>query len=94
MLFGIDDPLTQQAPADEASGAGLAWVGLRVLWVLGCEALVKLEKFPALMCDTVPTLEVGDVGGGGIASPFGQVLWASDKCQVSEAAEMGGVERI
>lgn len=32
VLFGIDDPLTQQA-------------------------LVKLEKFPALMCETVPSLE-------------------------------------
>lgn len=32
VLFGIDDPLTQQA-------------------------LVKLDKFPALMCDNVPTLE-------------------------------------
>jgi len=32
VLFGIDDPLTQQA-------------------------LVKLDKFPALMCETVPTLE-------------------------------------
>eukprot|EP00438_Fugacium_kawagutii_P012994 Skav204137 [mRNA] locus=scaffold4340:64785:77175:+ [translate_table: standard] len=55
VLFGIDDALTQQATWRRPVRWGRRLWGARLdrWW----KALVKLDKFPALMCETVPTLE-------------------------------------